>query len=464
MTPMRRPLASATLVLLLLPAIALAEIRLEPKILDDRDPITAVLLGEWRDGCVPRLRSVERDPSALGSTLLKRLTVRLDAEPVGACLAAVTPYRLEIPLGVLPSGRYALDVLVDDPSAGPDERYLDGAAFDVFAGEARERLALRDGRFVATVERAAVEGTAAGLVAGQRTPDSGLFWFFEPDNWEISVKLLDGCALNEHLWILAAATTDVPYRLAVDDRLTGQRYGVTHEGGEPSPAIIDVEAFACEAADGCGSGVAADIFASPRPDPDAERLAILLDGGVAAPTGTYERLARDLGEIRRQRPETRLIGLTTAYRFDQLTLILSAQGIADFAADGALVDAGCLNARYGASHVLPVNQGQAMLVTFEATLDMRQVALDYAELGSVEAALLSTGPLPQGPPQICAARDGALWLYYLRALSPVEPSPWFHFTSTPGEGVEEVGIFERGDPVPAWLEDAGECLADLGLE
>ena len=46
------------------------------------------------------------------------------------------------------------------------------------------------------------------------TTDSGLFWFFAPQNLELLVKMVDGCSFcNGHFWVYAAATTDVEYHL-----------------------------------------------------------------------------------------------------------------------------------------------------------------------------------------------------------------------------------------------------------
>jgi hypothetical protein len=45
--------------------------------------------------------------------------------------------------------------------------------------------------------------------------DSGFFWFFEPGNVEVTVKILDGRAINGRYWLFAASMTDVGFTLAV---------------------------------------------------------------------------------------------------------------------------------------------------------------------------------------------------------------------------------------------------------
>jgi hypothetical protein len=76
------------------------------------------------------------------------------------------------------------------------------------------------------------------------TGDSGLLYFFSPDNWEMLVKVLDGCAINGKVWVFAAATTNVAYRLEVEDRETGLVETYENPLGKPSVAITDIGAFA----------------------------------------------------------------------------------------------------------------------------------------------------------------------------------------------------------------------------
>ena len=109
------------------------------------------------------------------------------------------------------------------------------------------RLCLDDGRFAVEAQWATPSGAAGSArVASARTHESGLFWFFEPDNWELQVKVLDGCGLTGHFWVFAAASTNVEYTLTVTDLVAGGAPAVYHHpGGPPAPAINDVEALPC---------------------------------------------------------------------------------------------------------------------------------------------------------------------------------------------------------------------------
>ncbi len=47
--------------------------------------------------------------------------------------------------------------------------------------------------------------------------DSAIFWFFQPANFELLVKMVDGCSFNNRYWVYYAATTNVDFTLTVDD-------------------------------------------------------------------------------------------------------------------------------------------------------------------------------------------------------------------------------------------------------
>jgi hypothetical protein len=53
--------------------------------------------------------------------------------------------------------------------------------------------------------------------------ESGLFWFFEPENIELVVKVLDGRALNDRYWVFFGALSDVEYWITARDVETGER-------------------------------------------------------------------------------------------------------------------------------------------------------------------------------------------------------------------------------------------------
>ena len=112
----------------------------------------------------------------------------------------------------------------------------------------QETLCLQGGRFEVTGtwwDKYVIDSGPA-LVVREGTEDSGLFRFFDPLNWEILIKVLNGCDDNGHMWVLGASTTDQGYRIEVVDRVRGESRTYENEPGKPAPAIVDTKAFSCE--------------------------------------------------------------------------------------------------------------------------------------------------------------------------------------------------------------------------
>ena len=102
-----------------------------------------------------------------------------------------------------------------------------------------------DGRFRAEIIWRAPGGdpqNGQSVDVGRR--DSGLFFFFDENNIEMLLKVLDACAINQRFWVFYAATTDVEFELTVTDTLTGTRATYTNELGNPAPPVLDTDAFA----------------------------------------------------------------------------------------------------------------------------------------------------------------------------------------------------------------------------
>ncbi len=69
------------------------------------------------------------------------------------------------------------------------------------------------------------------------------FTFFSTTNWELLVKVLDGCALNGRHWVYAAGTTDVGWRLEIEDLVTHETKIYENPLGQPSRTITDSDAL-----------------------------------------------------------------------------------------------------------------------------------------------------------------------------------------------------------------------------
>ncbi|MXW03112.1 MAG: hypothetical protein F4X59_11980 [Holophagales bacterium] len=134
-----------------------------------------------------------------------------------------------------------------EPAAPPSSEAASEAEVCV---ESDTVMCLQDGRYAVTMEWETLGGEKGpGRVARPRTRDSGLFWFFEYNNWEVLLKVLDGCGVNKHHWVYAASATDLGLNIVVRDTVTDQEKVYFKEPGKPAPATTDAGAFpdSCEA-------------------------------------------------------------------------------------------------------------------------------------------------------------------------------------------------------------------------
>ncbi len=100
-------------------------------------------------------------------------------------------------------------------------------------------------RFLVRVDwRTVQDDTGPGRVIPFAPVDTGLFWFFDANNAEILVKVLNGCAITNHYWVFAAASTDVEYTMTVTDTANGLSQTYVNVLGERAPAVTDTAAFA----------------------------------------------------------------------------------------------------------------------------------------------------------------------------------------------------------------------------
>lgn len=82
-------------------------------------------------------------------------------------------------------------------------------------------LCLTDDRFEVTAGFVTdVEPDGMGM-AQPLTNDTGYFWFFDVDNVEVVVKVLDACVVNDRFWLFAGGLTDVEVEMVVRDTETG---------------------------------------------------------------------------------------------------------------------------------------------------------------------------------------------------------------------------------------------------
>jgi len=182
--------------------------------------------------------------------------IELRYEPVEVCVLPPPMPTLSIPLGVLPAGTYHLRLVdVHLPGQPHVDQEVDFQVapspcdVDPHAPSAPQRLCLQGGRFQVSVAWQAPDGRTGFGVPTPLTRDTGAFWFFEPGNRELMVKMLDACAVDGSFWFYAAGLTDVGVAIWVDDAQRGTLAARwTHESplGQPFQPVADVHSFPCE--------------------------------------------------------------------------------------------------------------------------------------------------------------------------------------------------------------------------
>jgi hypothetical protein len=100
---------------------------------------------------------------------------------------------------------------------------------------------LSDDRFKVSVSFTA-NGTTGDGTAIRMTDDTSYFWFFDPANVELVVKVLDGRSLNNHFWVFYGALSNTQYTITVLDTMTGQTRQYTNPSGQFA-SVGDTAAF-----------------------------------------------------------------------------------------------------------------------------------------------------------------------------------------------------------------------------
>lgn len=103
-------------------------------------------------------------------------------------------------------------------------------------------LCMNGDRFVAEVAWRDFQGKEGTGKAVSLTGDTGYFWFFDPANVELVVKVLDGRGINGSYWVFYGALSSVQYTLKITDTVTGRVRTYQNPSGKLASAS-DTSAF-----------------------------------------------------------------------------------------------------------------------------------------------------------------------------------------------------------------------------
>ena len=104
-------------------------------------------------------------------------------------------------------------------------------------------MCLNEGRFKVEVDFFDFNPTPIPATVSQTAGDAGLFYFFQPNNVELLVKVLDACPVDNRFWVFYGGLTNVEFELRVTDTERNQSKNYFNPPGFP-PAVMDTSAFA----------------------------------------------------------------------------------------------------------------------------------------------------------------------------------------------------------------------------
>ena len=216
----------------------------------------------FSDGTLAGTRWLDLVPG-VASSYPQNLYPLADGRVVFAAAADAAGFELWISDGTLAGTRRLTDLAPGGDASSPQDFLQIGQrlffsahdgrigrelwAIDLPPGRAEcpaGKLCLQNGRFEVEVTAHTDDGDFVGKKASGNA-DSAIFSFFSANNWEMLVKVLDGCAINQNFWVFAASATDVGFTLTVTDRDTGAQKIYRNSLGNPAIAITDTAAFSC---------------------------------------------------------------------------------------------------------------------------------------------------------------------------------------------------------------------------
>lgn len=167
------------------------------------DSITVLVEG---NGCARFLGRVQTS----GSRTILRAELIPDPAP---CTSQ--PWGFTYQLGRLQPGRHVVAVEMDDELTVEREVV-------VSAPEPDEAVLFLQAGLLASEFSVLLDWSFSGETVMHRanavsvSPQAGYFWFFSPDNPEVTVKILDGSRVNGRGWLFISSLTTLPFMLTLE--------------------------------------------------------------------------------------------------------------------------------------------------------------------------------------------------------------------------------------------------------
>ncbi|MEM1179349.1 MAG: hypothetical protein AAGM22_13450 [Acidobacteriota bacterium] len=158
-----------------------------------------------------------------------------------ALVLGTSSAEVQIPLALLDGDRSAdvaaiIGTLTEATDVAPNQG-------SVASSDGTSAVLLQGDRFRVDVGWAIPNGDFGIGRVVEQSEDSSVFYFFQPSNWELMVKVLDGCDVNGQVWVFISGSTDVEYSVEVTDTATGINRVYGNPLGQTAVTVTDTSAF-----------------------------------------------------------------------------------------------------------------------------------------------------------------------------------------------------------------------------
>lgn len=109
--------------------------------------------------------------------------------------------------------------------------------------ESDTAVCLNNDRFRVTAHFETAQGAEGEAHTVALTGDTAYLWFFNANNVEMVVKILNGCGTNQRYWVFAGGLTNVKVELEVEDTQTATSQTYTNPLGTAFQPLQDTQAF-----------------------------------------------------------------------------------------------------------------------------------------------------------------------------------------------------------------------------
>jgi PKD repeat protein len=143
------------------------------------------------------------------------------------------------------AGTYTVDMYAGNLNGGSRvTKTVTVAGGSVACTPSATTLCLNNNRFAVTSNFRTLQGQTGAATGVGLTADSGYFYFFNPANIEIVIKVLGACGINNHYWVFAAGLTNVEVDLQVIDTRTATVKSYHNALQTAFAPVQDTDAFA----------------------------------------------------------------------------------------------------------------------------------------------------------------------------------------------------------------------------